>query len=144
MDSILVAVDGSKHSEKVVDYAASLAKALSAKILLVNIPPDLSIPEGYKQYAKVERSEPENYFEEVSEGILRDLGDRIRKSKVQYEPVTGGGPVAKSILDIAKMRRVSLIVVGIYGLHRVAKVRALGSNARRILESSDIPVVAVP
>lgn len=54
----MVAVDGSKHSEKVVDYGVSLAKAISAKIVLATVPPDLSVPEGYKQYVKEEGADP--------------------------------------------------------------------------------------
>jgi nucleotide-binding universal stress UspA family protein len=144
MDSIVVAVDGSKHSEKVVDYAISLAKVLPAKILLVNVPPDLSIPEGYKQYARAERAEPETYYLELAEDILKNLGERIRVAKVPYETVSGGGSVAKCILDTAKIRKASLIVVGMFGLHHVGKIRALGSNSRRIMENADIPVISVP
>jgi nucleotide-binding universal stress UspA family protein len=144
MDTIVVAVDGSRHSEKVVDYAISLAKAIPAKILLVNVPPDFTIPEGYKQYVKNEGVDPATYFEGVAEGILQSLSDRISRQKVPFETASGTGNVSKFVLDTAESRSASMIVVGLYGLHRVGKVRALGSNARRIIENSAIPVVSVP
>jgi nucleotide-binding universal stress UspA family protein len=144
MDTIVVAVDGSKHSEKVVDYAVSLAKAISAKLVIATVPPDLSIPEGYKQYIKEEGVDPSTYFEGLSEGILRTLGERVKKQKVPCESVSGTGNVAKFILDTAERMDASMIVVGLYGLHHVGKIMALGSNSRRIIENSSIPVVSVP
>lgn len=144
MDTIVVAVDGSKHSEKVVDYAVSLAKALPAKIFLVNIPPDYSIPEGYKQYVKTEGVDPATYYEGVAKGTMESLGERIRREKVPFETITGSGSISRFVLNTAESRGASLIVVGLYGLHRVGKVRALGSNARRIIENCTVPVVSVP
>jgi nucleotide-binding universal stress UspA family protein len=144
MEPIVVAVDGSKHSVKVVDYAISLARPLGAKLLLVNVPPDLSIREGYEQYAKVERMNPATYYQEVSDNIPEDLSERIRNAKVSFETISGSGSVAKCVLDTAKTNHGSLVVVGMFGLHRVAKIRALGSSARRIIEKSDVPVTSVP
>lgn len=144
MDTIVVAVDGSKHSEKVVDYGVSLAKAISAKIVLATVPPDVSVPDGYKQYIKEEGADPASFFEGLSEGILQTLGDRVRKQKVPFEAISGSGNVATFILNTAESHNASMIVVGLYGLHRVGKIRALGSNARRIIENSEIPVISVP
>jgi nucleotide-binding universal stress UspA family protein len=144
MDTIIVAVDGSKHSEKVLDYAISIAKSISAKILLVNVPPDYSIPEGYKEYIKEEGADPATYYQDLTEGILQKLGDRIRMQKVPYETSAGSGNVAKFVLETASSTNASMIFIGVFGLHRVGKIKALGSNARRIIENSTVPVVAVP
>lgn len=144
MDLIEVAVDGSKHSERVVDCAVSLAKAISGKILLVNVPPDLTIPEGYQQYVKAERADSSLFYQEVAEEVLGALSQRVRDAKIPCETLSGSGSVSKFVLDTARSRHASLIVLGMYGLHRLGKVRALGSNARRILENSDVPVVSVP
>lgn len=144
MDSIVVAVDGSKHSEKVVDYGTSLAKAIKAKIILVNVPPDFSVPEGYKEYVKEENADPRLYFEQLSQGIVDTLGERVRRQKVPFESFIGAGNVAKFILDTAEEKGASMIVIGLFGMHHIERVRALGSNARRIIENSSIPVVSVP
>lgn len=144
MDTIVVAGDGSKHSEKVVDYATSLAEALGAKMLLVNVPPDLSVPEGYEEYIREEHADPGSYYESLSRGILDALAERVRKRKVPFETISGSGSVSKFVIDTAGSRGADIIVIGLFGMHGVGKIRALGSNARRIIESSTVPVVSVP
>ncbi len=77
MKEILVAVDGSIHSGKVVDHAIDFAKSMSAKIALIYVMPELSVPEEYKKYAEEEKiSQPESsYLKSVAERILADLGE---------------------------------------------------------------------
>jgi nucleotide-binding universal stress UspA family protein len=144
MSAIVVAVDGSKHSEKIVDYAVTIAKAMSAKIVLIHVMPEVPIPEEYVKFADNERVNPQTYYGEVSEKILEDMGDRIAKENVKFEGVHGVGNPTKFILDTAQSRKADLIVVGVHGLHRLARVRTLGSVARRVVENSPIPVVTVP
>lgn len=146
MKEILVAVDGSKHSEKIVDYAIDLAKTMPAKIALIYVMPELSIPEDYKKYAEEEKiSRPESsYLRLVAERILADLGERIRRKGVEYEEVYTVGYPAEAILHAVERRRVDLVVVGVRGLHGLGRLRALGSVARKVIENSPIPVIAIP
>ena len=144
MKEILVAIDGSKHSERIVDYASDLAKSISAKAVLVYVMPEVSIPPGYKEYAEAEHLDPSSYFTTVGEQIIKDMGKRIEKKGVEFEGVYEAGNPAAIILDKAKSRNVSLIVMGVHGLHGLARIRALGSVARRVIENSSIPVVLVP
>jgi nucleotide-binding universal stress UspA family protein len=143
MNGILVAIDGSKHSEKVVGYAATLAKALSSKIVLLFVMEPVSIPNEYMEYTQAERIPP-NYYDQVSQGIIDSMGALLKKEKVQYEGTYEIGNPTKRILDVAKSRKVSMIVVGVHGLHRLGTILALGSTARRVIENSDVPVVTVP
>jgi nucleotide-binding universal stress UspA family protein len=144
MDTLLVAVDGSKHSAKVVDYAVQLAKPLSARILLINVTPESRVPEGYAEYAKEESLDPASYYEQVSQRVLEDLGSRVRKGGVRCEQITGVGNPVQFILGAAKREDASLIVLGVYGLHHLSRIRGLGSTSRRIVENSTVPLVLVP
>ncbi len=145
MDEILVAIDGCKHSEKVVDYATELAKkSPSAKIILVHVTQEVPIPEEYKAFAKMENVNPADYYSEIAKRILNRAGERIRKQSVGCEEIWRVGNPTEFILDTAESRNVSLIVVGVHGLHRLGRIRALGSTSRRIIENSTVPVVAVP
>ena len=144
MKEILVAVDGSKHSEKVVDYATDLAKSMSARIVLVYVMPKIVVPEEYRQYAEEERLDPSGYFEAVGEKITAQMGRRIEKKGVEHEGIYKTGNPAAKILEIAESKTVSMIVVGLHGLHGLARIRAMGSTARRIIENSTVPVAVVP
>jgi nucleotide-binding universal stress UspA family protein len=158
---ILVAIDGSKHSEKVVDFAADAAKSMSAKIVLVYVVPNLNVPPDYggterhypyllppgatKEVSPEEAVElPGDFFKEVSEKVFEAMGKIIHRKDVEYEGVYGFDNPTSFILSTAKSRKVSMIVVGVHGLHAVGRIRALGSVARRVIENADVPVMVVP
>lgn len=144
MDQLVVAVDGSQHSAKVVDFAIQLAKSISATIVLVNVIPNPQVPSGYVEYTKVEGLDPAAYYEEVSHVIVDAMGSRLKKAGLRYEVSTSTGNPATFILDVAKRRKASMIVVGVFGLHHLGRIRSLGSVSRRVAENSTVPVVLVP
>lgn len=151
-----MAIDGSKHSERVVDSAAELAKTLSAKIILLDVIPEVPIaeenswevldepgrrPEG-KKVAKP--GGEGDYYERVAARVISEMKGRISMAGVEVEGIYEVGNPAASILDTAKERKVSLIVVGVHGLHYLDRIAGLGSTSRRVIENSTVPVVAVP
>ena len=144
MDQIVVAVDGSQHSAKVVDFAAQLARSIPASVILVNVIPDPHVPSGYVEYTKVEGVDPAAYYEQVSRVILESMGSRLKKAGVSYQITADTGNPATFILDVAKRKKASMIVVGVFGLHHLGRIRSLGSVSRRVAENSTIPVVLVP
>ena len=144
MSDILVAVDGSKHSERVVDKAVELAKATSSNLLLTYVAPKLAVPEEYLKHTDEDEPSTEDYYKEFSERVFGDLGARITKQGVKVEKIFGTGNATSFILDKAKSRKVSMIVLGVEGLQNLGKVRALGSTSRRVIENSTVPVVTVP
>ena len=146
LNEILIAVDGSAKSKKVVETGCDLAKSLSADILLVcvgKMPEE--VPEGLATFSKVERF-PDAYAE-----YLQKLGTRItdemvkcvEKKGMKCKTVNPTGNPSKVILDLAKTNKAKMIVVGLTGLHGLNRVRSLGSVARRIVENATCPVVVV-
>jgi nucleotide-binding universal stress UspA family protein len=144
MDQLVVAVDGSPHSAKVVDFAIQLAKAIPAAIVLVNVIPNPQVPSGYLEYTKVEGLDPAGYYEQVSQVIVDSMGARLKKAGLRYEISTSTGHPASFILDVAKRKKASMIIVGVFGLHHLGRIRSLGSVSRRVAENSSVPVVLVP
>jgi nucleotide-binding universal stress UspA family protein len=144
VEKLLVAVDGSRHSAKVVDCAIRIARPLGAVILLVNVAQDGSVPGGYAEYAKAEKVDPSRYYEKVSEGIVNAMGSRIGDAGVKFETVMGRGNAAAFILSTTENSKASMIVLGVSGLHRMTRVASLGSITRRVVENSTVPVVLVP
>lgn len=145
MREILVAVDGSKRSDKVVSYASELARAMEAKVILVYVLPEPVVPEEYKELKSDERrSEETSENQAIAEHIISDMGEILKKKGVKYDGLYLRGRPAAKILEIAKSRNVALIVIGMVGLHGIGRIRALGSVSRRILDGSTIPVTVVP
>lgn len=58
--------------------------------------------------------------------------------------MTPTGNPAAEILDIAELEASKMIVLGVRGLHGIARFRTLGSVARNVIEHSTIPVICVP
>ena len=147
MDELLVAVDGSSHSSKVVDSAIGLARKLAAKILLVNvINMPSEEPEGIKEFERIENA-PDAYAEylkDMSDALMEKLSKQVSSSGVDFRVLTPSGNPAKEILEIANLDKVTMIVIGMQGLHGLGLVESLGSVARRVLEKSKVPVYVVP
>lgn len=144
MKRILVAIDGSKASKQVVEYAIGLAKSMSAGISLFYVVPELGVPNDYRQYAKVEMIDSAGYYDEVGKRIVEDFGEEIRRSGVDCDSSYEVGPAFEKILKAVEDSKSDMIVMGLRGLHGLGRVRALGSTARRVMENSRVPVVIVP
>ena len=144
MTEILVAVDGHEHCERIVDAAIRLAKPLSAKIILTYVAPKLPVPDEYAASLQQEEPEIEDYYEEFSRRMLGDLDARAKKQGVQVETLFGVGNPTEFILQKAKARKVSFIVLGACATHRLKGIRSIGSVTTRVIQNSPVPVVAVP
>jgi nucleotide-binding universal stress UspA family protein len=147
MNEILVAVDGSKHSFRIVDVACQIAKPLSAGIILVyvmHVPSEE--PEGVKTFEKVEQFPDaySDYLEGLGEEVTGKLSEVIQKAGIPVRAVTPTGNPANEILNVADIENPMLIIVGVKGLHGIARFRSIGSVARNIIENSRVPVVSVP
>jgi nucleotide-binding universal stress UspA family protein len=147
MDQILVAVDGSKHSFKVVEKGCEQAKASSSSILLVYVMKELvEEPEGIVSYEKSE-GYPDafsDYLQQLGDQITGKLAEKVKEVGIPLRVVTPSGNVAEQILSIANLDKVKMIVIGVKGLHGLAKIRSLGSVTRRVVENSECPVLVVP
>ena len=62
--NVLVAVDGSEHSLKAVDYAIDIALKYGCKMYLLHVVTKVEVSKGLMEYADVERIEdpPEYLF----------------------------------------------------------------------------------
>jgi len=147
MNDILVAVDGSKHSSKIVDVGIQLAKAFSAGIILVYvIHTPGEEPEGVKSFEKVEQY-PEayaDYLQGLGESVTDQLTDVIQKAGLKVRAITPSGNPANEILNIADVETPTMIVLGVKGMHGIRRFLTLGSVARNVIENARVPVVTVP
>ncbi len=147
MNEILVAVDSSKHSSKVVDVACGIAKGLSAGILLVYVMQlPFEEPEGVREFGKAEQYPDAyaDYLQELGETVTSNFSNVIRKAGVSVRSMTPSGNPAAEVLNLAELEKSTMIVVGVKGLHGISRFRSLGSVARNIIENSPVPVVSVP
>lgn len=142
MKQILVAVDEHAHAEQIVDTAIELAVPISAKILLLYVLTDKSVPEGYAD----EHGDalPEHYLQDKFLRTVGQLLKHIEKAGIKCEAICQVGDPQEEILKAAKSKAVSYIVVGARRLHYLNRLKAFGSVGRNVIENSNVPVLAVP
>jgi nucleotide-binding universal stress UspA family protein len=147
MPSILVAVDGSAHSKKVVEYSSDVAKRLSASVTLVYV--IKNPPEETQEIVEYEKAEnfPDayaNYLRGLGNAVVSKLAKPFEGRGVSCRTLVEYGNPAERILEVALTDKSEMIIVGLRGLHGVARIRSLGSVSRRVIENALCPVIVVP
>jgi len=143
-ERVLLAVDGSEHSERAIPVAAELAKKFGSEVLVLNVreivlmraDPELvlrrSDPTG-----KGISEEGLSPAEQVTERLVKDGINAHGKS---VDAVHSGA--AKEILEEAREFGANHIVMGTRG-HSELSGLLLGSVATKVLHHSDCPVTVV-
>jgi len=149
LNRILVPYDGSKYSIKALSRAMELAHNLDSEIFLFSVvyvdyipPPGMlglirtkSEKDAIKKWAKSVKVDTEK--------MLQIAVKRCDKNGISASYNISQGNVANEILNFAKKKRISLIVMGSQGLHGIGKIMILGSVSRKVSEQAKCPVLLV-
>ena len=142
MKNIVLPVDFSDTTDVLIDGAVDFAKEVMGKICLIHVAPaDIGFAigdMGFQYFPEIERSE---IAEELSE--LNELQKRIESKGVGCEHILKQGVSADIILNYAKEKNASYIVMGSHGRSGIYDV-FVGSLTKDITKNSPIPVVVVP
>lgn len=146
--TLLVAVDGSAHSLKAVEYAAEIAAACKAKMHILTVLKPRQVPkvsEELRRYAELESIEGADY--EAMRLLSSDLLDhsaavarKIGATEVDRQVETG--PVARTIVDVANRKKADMIVIGSRGLGNI-EATLRGGVSHRVELMAKCPVLTV-
>ncbi|MCV2865179.1 universal stress protein [Albidovulum sediminicola] len=148
IEKLLVAVDGSGHSLKAVEYAAEIAAACNAKLLILTVLRPRQTPkvsEELRKYAQLEQIAGAEYeaIKLLSRELLSEAEDIARtKGATDIAKVVETGPVARTIVDVAKKNGVSIIVIGSRGLGNI-EATLRGGVSHRVELLAKCPVLTV-
>jgi len=130
LQTILVGVDGSTHSEAAVDFAANLCQRMDASLIIL--------------YVRDPRTTEQDVAESYGTRATVSASERARKRGAQrIETVMEAGDPAKCIVDVAGARNADLIVLGRRGLGTLTEL-LLGSVSHELVQISKCSVVIVP
>jgi len=142
MKNIVLPVDFSDTTDVLIDGAVDFAKEVMGRICLIHVAPaDIGFAigdMGFQYFPEIEKSE---IAEELSE--LNELQKRIESKGVGCEHILKQGVSADIILNYAKEKNASYIVMGSHGRSGIYDV-FVGSLTKDITKNSPIPVVVVP
>ncbi|NQW20707.1 MAG: universal stress protein [Chloroflexi bacterium] len=149
---ILVPLDGSEHSRKIVGWATGLASALKAEIILLSVidPEDIDILEATTRnlYKNSERGAvgvtrmPSDVIDDAIGQAEKDLqveADKIQTTGVAAKISVGAGSPAEVIVSEAHSHKVDIIAMATHRESALAR-GVLGSVTDRVLHSTSIPV----
>ncbi len=141
--------DGSEMSDHALKHALYLAKVSGAQLVILHvieseaIPPSALLtfiqPEAGLKGAK---EDLKSIFEEAAR---RMLDQRVRESKdggnANVEYIIRAGKPVDEIVNESESRNYDLVVMASSRI--TSKVRVLGSNVRRVLDSIRLPVLVI-
>lgn len=139
---ILVPTDGSVLATRVLPYAALLAREFDAEAAVVqavelDLTPSFSFTTGRWEHAgrAVERALAD------AQARLKAVRDELALQGVRAESLVQPGSPASVVLNEARLRQASLIVMATHGRTGVSRY-ALGSVAEQVLRQAQVPVVS--
>ena len=137
-ERILLAVDGSEHGYHAARMAADLARAMKSEILRIvvsynKIPPYLGEP-NLQQAINARLTEAQGILQKAVEAV-GDVPAEIHTELIE-------GNAAESIIEVAKTRESSVIVMGSRGLGGLAGL-VLGSTSQKVVSHAPCPVLIV-
>lgn len=134
---ILLAIDGSDYSDKVVEKAIEFIKVLDGEIVFVychkRFPAIIGQP-----YRDQEISSIISGAEKITAPYLH----RLRSEKIPVEERLMEEPAGKVISDVARIEKCDLIIMGSRGLTNLASL-IVGSVTNRVLQTAPCSVLVV-
>jgi nucleotide-binding universal stress UspA family protein len=140
--NILVSVDFSEATPRILQAAASLTRALSGKLWLLHVgepEPDFV---GYEAGPDVVRDQVAREFRDEHRK-LQEYADRMRDEGLPVTALMIQGPVVDTVIAEAERLEADMLVVGSHGYGAVYDL-LVGSMSRGILKHAEIPVLVVP
>ena len=142
---VLIAVDGSNHSVKSVQYGAEVAKGLGAEVLLYHVVKPYQLPDSLKAFAKAEHMATidADLLKRGAQHLLAKSLDAARKTGLKDVSIeTDEGPIARSIVGKAESFGADLIVIGSRGMGDLEGMLR-GGVSHRVETLAKCPVLVV-
>lgn len=142
MTHIVLPVDFSGSTDKLVSGAVEFAKATNGKIFLIHVAPSdigFAIGDmGFQYFPEVEQNE-------IKEELLQlnNIQQQIIAQGVDCEHLLKQGVAKEIILEYAAEKNANYIVMGSHGRSGVYDV-FVGSLTKDLTRSSSIPVLVIP
>jgi nucleotide-binding universal stress UspA family protein len=139
--SLLIAIDGSGHSDRAVKHAIRVyhESRQAPGLHLINV----QYPIVYGEISVyVAGDDVKRFAREAGQRMLASARKLLERAGVPYTEHVAIGPVAETIARYAKNKRCDAIVMGTRGLGSVAGL-VLGSVATKVIHCTKLPVMLI-
>ncbi len=148
INNLLVAIDGSSHSLKAVDYASAIAFCCKARVIILTVVKAHNVQKHSAELRKCAELEHVSVVDlNALKSIANDLvahAEKKSREKGVDDIVTEvqEGPVARTIIARAKQHDVDMIVIGSRGLGSI-EATLRGGVSHRVELLAKCPVLSV-
>lgn len=143
MKTVLAPIDFSPVSERVIARAIALARAVDARLVLLNVAVPLPLMGKTIAQSTVTGAEIKAAAEKKAAKKLAQLQRELRDDGVTAHAVHVSGDPADCILEQAERLAANYIVIGSHG-HTAIYDLLVGSTAGSVLKGASCPVVIEP
>jgi nucleotide-binding universal stress UspA family protein len=138
IQQVIVALDGSEHSLKALDYAGAMAEKFGAKLILLHAyhpTSDLRGSEGFDQMVAKRKRAGEKIIQKAIENHLAGASFEMETDLLE-------GPAAEAIVWAADVRKADMVVMGTRGMGSF-KGLLFGSVSTKVTHYAPCPVLVV-
>lgn len=138
--NILLAVDGSSYTRKMLDYLASHNEMLTPEYQYTAITVQTPLPPRAR--AALSKEMVEQYYADEAEAVMQPVREFLQRKGVQVHMLCKVGLIAETIADVATQTPFDLIVMGTHGHGALGKL-VMGSVSTKVLARCSVPVLLV-
>ena len=137
---ILLAVDGSAYTQKMLAYLTSHQEMLGTghEYTIITVQPLLP-PRARAALGKVV---VDQYYDEESTKILQPVQDFLKSRGVEVQSISKVGPIADTIIKEAQDGKFDMIAMGTHGHGALGRL-VMGSVSSQVLAGCTIPVLLI-
>lgn len=137
---ILVAVDGSSYTKRMLAYLTAHDEWLGAHHLYTVITVVPAVP--LRAARVLDKSILQAHYAEESEKVLKPIRSFFARQGLQAEFVYKIGPAGEAVAKTATGSKFDLVIMGSHG-HGAITGMVLGSVTSRVLATCDVPLLIV-
>lgn len=137
---ILLAVDGSSYTKKMLAYLATHDELFSTSNDYTVLTVQLALPPRAR--AAVGKEIVDSYYADEAEKIMAPVSKFLTRHGISAKSVWKVGPVGDTIAKMADTGKFDLLVMGSHG-HGALGSLVMGSIATQVLAHSKVPLLLV-
>lgn len=137
---ILVAVDGSPYTRKMLAYLAAHDEWLGAQHQYTVVHGVPAVPP--RAAAVLDKDTLKGYYDETAEKVFKPIRTFMTKQGLKASYVAKVGPAADVLVDATKKGDYDLLMMGSHG-HGTFTNLVMGSVATKVLAHCDTPVLLI-
>ena len=138
--NILLAVDGSTYTKKMLAYLAAHDEMLGSSHTYTAITVQPQLPPRAR--AALGKEVVDKYHAEEGEKVLSPVVKFMARQGVQLKTMTKVGPAGETIAKVAESGKYDLVVMGTHGHGSLGKL-VMGSVSTQVLANCQGPVLLV-